>query len=407
MEKGPNRLLLLLPLTLSLFSCAKKGTITIRLEEGKSNSYAYGESYHSLSLAIYENGEFVRYVVTGDLASFTTKTLAFDTPLTGEVTYEGTAYPFTYQVSSVYEQDSSHYTLKLSSDSSLEVTAIGNPSKTQTDYVLPDTISTLSAPLNSWPVKRWSASFGGLSALKKVTLNPSLTSFTGLISTSIEVDAASSGNFVYDAGGFLSIDKILWGIAATCSGDMTLPEGDTGFVANAFAAVRSGITSLTFPTTYSDYSLFGLAQNLPDCAAFNLASKSQGYYSTDGFLYCQKDAEVQCLGIPMAKKVVDSTLVFPEGLTRFRLDGLNHYSNPAYQILSFPASLVSFAVQDTVDCPSLTTLIFHSPSVVKTTSLALDNLPASIQTIKVASSLLESYQKDNYWSRYADRFVAF
>jgi hypothetical protein len=44
---------------------------------------------------------------------------------------------------------------------------------------------------------------------------------------------------------------------------------------------------------------------------------------------------------------------------------------------------------------------------VKTTSLALDNLPASIQTIKVASSLLESYQKDNYWSRYADRFVAF
>lgn len=399
--------MVLFALQVSAVSCAKSPAITIELEEGKSNVYEYGESLHPLSLGIYQSGEFIRYVEEEDLVSFSTVTSQFDTPLQAKVNYGKASYPFTYQVSSLYDFDKTHYTVKLHSDASLEVTLIGNPSKSATEFVLPNQIDTLPGALKNWKVAYWSASFGAMNALKKVTLNPDLLSFTPLIDSSIEVVPGSGGHLTYDQSGFLSQNSVLWGLSSSLKGEVDLPNNCTSFVFNAFAGTHSGITSLHFPTTYADYSLLGVCDNLPDCCEFVLPTETQGYSTKEGFLYKKADSEVQCFGVPMGKKPSGNTLSLPEGLTRFLFDNLDGCVNETYQTLVLPSSLLSLSAKTAVTAPYLTGLKLLSPRVVDTTSLAIKYFATSLTKIEVPSSLLTSYQADDNWGKLASIFVGF
>jgi len=406
-KKSWGILTLLFALASGIVSCAKAPAITIELEEGGSNVYEYGESLHPLSLGIYQSGEFVRYVEEADLVSFSTETRRFDTPLQAEIAYGKTNYPFTYQVSSLYDFDKAHYTVKLHSDASIEVALIGNPSKSATDFVLPNQIDTLPGVLKDWKVAYWSASFGAMSALKKVTLNPDLLSFTPLIDPSIEIQPDPSGRLAYDKAGFFTQGSTLWGLSSALKGEVDLPSSCTSFVPNAFAGSHSAITSLHFPTTYDDYSLLGVCPNLPDCTEFVLPSEAQGYSTKEGFLYKKNDNEVQCYGIPMGRKPSGNILSLPEGLTRFLFDNLSGCVNEAYQTLVLPSSLLSLSAKAQIATPYLTGLKLLSPCVVDTTSLAIKYFATSLTKIEVPSSLLESYKTDEYWKKLASILVGF
>lgn len=407
-KKALGYLGLFLPFGVSLFSCSSAPAVTIELEEGKSATYEYGESFHPLSLGIYEAGEFVRYVEAADLSDFSTTQAAFDTPLSAKVSYQGKTYPYSYQISSLYDFDKTHYVVKLHAPSSLEITFIGNPSKSATDFAIPNQIPTLPEPLKTWNVTSWSASFGGMEALQKVALNSELVSFApSNIASTIEVIPASHGRLAYDDSGFFTLDSVLWGLSSSLTGEVDLPSSCASFVNNAFAGTHAGITSLHFPTTYADYDLSGLSPNLPDCTDFVLPSPAQGYLTKEGFLYKQIDSEVQCYGVPMGRKLSSNALSLPTGLTRFAFDNMSGCANPTYQSLILPSSLTSLVAKALVTTPYLTTLKLLSPKVVDINALSIKNLPSSLNKIEVPSSLLDSYKSDGHWSKLAGILVGF
>jgi hypothetical protein len=147
----------------------------------------------------------------------------------------------TYQVSSSYTLDQAHYSFTIGQEE-LSITQMGNPSKTDTELEIPSFITSVDAPLKDYPVIAWSASLGSMPALEKVYLSKTLKTFApnplptsiGILPYSVQ-HPGEVGALDYDASGFLSWDKELWGISSSIHGALVLPQGDTSFSPNAFA----------------------------------------------------------------------------------------------------------------------------------------------------------------------------
>jgi hypothetical protein len=399
---------LLLPLAV-LNGCASGNTYTIRLEEGASSTYEFGEAYHEKSWGIYYHDTRASYVSAAMLKDFYTNVITFGMDLPVQVNYEGQSLETTYQVSSVYDLDE-NYTVSLFREE-LEVTKVRNPDKTLTEFEIPSSISTLPEPLNNWPVTAWSASFGGFSALKKVYLSKGLKSFApspwnstiALFPHSAKV-SGESGALDYQ-GDFLLIDDALCGIRSSVEGTLSLPTDVSSIKDNAFAASLPGVILLNIPANYSDPDFSLTAHNLPNNRAF-VMEKSGSTYAEEGFLFHNDGSDVTLRGIPEGLCQSGTFLSIPYGLTRFILTSLEGFDAPGSAMIILPSSVTSFSAPIAIDNTTLSSLEFTSSSVVKTNALSMKNLPSSLKEIKVPSSLLESYKADSNWGKLSNLLTA-
>lgn len=384
---------------------------TLKLETGASASYQFAEDFRENSFGIYDGTKRLAYVTTSMLENFHTNVLTFGVDLPLKVLYEGRQLKSVYQVSSSYALDKDHYTVKISYEQ-LEVTGIGNPSKTDTEFQIPSYSETLPAPLNSWPITAWSASFGGMSSLKKVTLSPVLKSFnpTPLSSTIAlfpysTIDSKTSSKIDYQ-GDFLYLSSALAGIRPTLQGTLTLPDAVDHFWGNAFAAPLPSVTAVELNEKYTDMDFTSLSKNLPANQAFILDTASHGYFVQNAFLYYNDGTDISCRGIPEGKAQSGTSLTLPSGLTRFHLSNLDGFVAPGSAHVIFPNTLTSFSAPAAIDNTTLTSLEFTSSSLVRTNALSIKNLPSTLASIKVPSSLLSTYQSDSVWGKVASLLVA-
>lgn len=394
-----------------LSSCAKDQGYTVVLSEGASSIYQYAEAYHEGSLALYSGEEKIADVTAGMLVGFSTSVSNFDQDLPLGVSYQGFTYKTHYQVSSLYTFDQSHYTIKIG-EKELNVTFIGSPDGSAKEYVLPSTIASLPGALKTFPVTTWSASFGAMLSLEKVTLSPVVKLFAPeTIADGIAVYPSSTlpggqeGAWDYQ-GDFLIQNSVLWGIRSAVSGELVLPKEASSFKANAFAAPLTGVTSLRIPSSYQDCDFSLLSQSLPNNKSFILDQAPKGYSTSDGFILYSDGTDTFIRGFPLGRFVGQSDLNLPRGVTRFLFSTLDGWSSPSFSNVIFPAELTSFSAPTPSKATYVKSVEFTSPNVVRTNAISIKNLPSSLTSIKVASALLDSYKNDTYWSKVASLFVA-
>jgi|LAHS01.1.fsa_nt_gb hypothetical protein len=381
------------------------------LEEGASTLYEFGEAFREGSLGIYRQGEKLASVSASMLRGFYTKVLTFNQNLTCSVLYDGLSLPMTYQVSSSYTLDQAHYSFTIGQEE-LSITQMGNPSKTDTELEIPSFITSVDAPLKDYPVIAWSASLGSMPALEKVYLSKTLKTFApnplptsiGILPYSVQ-HPGEVGALDYDASGFLSWDKELWGISSSIHGALVLPQGDTSFSPNAFALPLEGVTSVEIPDLYQDLDFSAISKSLPFNKGFSCDNPPKGYSISGGFILYSDGTDSYVRGIPLGLFQDQSVLSFPEGITRFVLNILDGITLTAAQDVVLPKSLTSFSVSESLSSSVLETLELTSAKVVHTNILSIKNLPASLKTIRVPSSLLSLYQADSAWKNAGATFV--
>ncbi len=375
---------------------------TLKLESGATNVYEFAEGFRDGSLGIYDGEKRLSLVTSSMIENFHTNVLTLDQDLPLKVRYQGKLLTTTYQVSSLYTSDKDHYSVKISYES-LEVVSLGNPSKTATEFQIPSYSETLPSPLKDWPITAWSASFGGMDSLRKVTLSPVLKSFspTPLASdialypySTVDDEATSLINY---EGNFLYLDSALAGIRSTASGVLSLPNQVDHFWDNAFAAPLPGVLFVELNSKYQAMDFTRLAQNLPMNQGFILDGTANGYFVNDGFLYYNDGTDVLLRGIPEGRLQDTASLTLPEGLTRFHLTTLDGFTAPGSAQVIFPSTLKSFTAPLEINNTTLKSLEFTSASMVKCNALSLKNLPSSLTSIKVPSALLATYQSDSVW----------
>jgi len=392
-------------------SCAKDRGYAVVLSEGASSVYQYAEAYHEGSLALYSGDKKIADVTAAMLEGFSTSVSSFDQDLPLGVSYQGFTYKTHYQVSSLYTFDQNHYIVKIGGNE-LNVTFIGNPDGTAKEFALPSTIASLPGALKTFPVTTWSASFGAMLSLEKVTLSPVVKLFAPeAIAEGIAVYPSSTlpggqkGTLDYQ-GNFLIQDTALWGIRPAVSGELVLPKEASSFKANAFAVSLPGVTSLRIPSSYQDCDFSSLSRSLPNNMAFILDQAPKGYSTSNGFILYSDGADTFIRGFPLGRFVGRTDLILPNGVTRFLFSTLDDWPSPSFSNVVFPSELTSFSVPTLSKATYLKSLEFTSPTLVRTNAISIKNLPSSLTTIKVASALLDSYKNDIYWSKVASLFVA-
>jgi hypothetical protein len=410
-ERNFGGILAVFAFCFALSSCAKDRGYTIVLADGASSTYQYAEAYHEGSLALYSGTDKIADVTPAMLVGFSTSVTSFDQDLPLGVSYQGFTYKTTYQVSSLYTFDQSHYTVKIGANE-LNVSFIGSPDGTAQEFSLPSSIATLPGVLKTYPVTTWSASFGAMLSLEKVTLSPVVKSFVPeAIAPAIAVYPSSTlpggqtGVLDYQ-GDFLIQDSVLWGIRSGVTGELVLPTGASSFKANAFAATLSGVTSLRIPSSYSDCDFSALSRSLPNNQAFILDQAPKGYSTSEGFILYSDGSDTFIRGIPLGRFQNKSDLTLPSGVTRFLFSTLDDWPSPSFTNVIFPAELTSFSVPTASKATYLTSLQFTSTTVVRTNAISIKNLPSSLTAIMVPSALLDSYKNDTYWSKVASLFIA-
>jgi hypothetical protein len=396
----------------TLASCGASGkSFTIAPEPGASSSYEFGEAFRSGSLGVYSSGVRLALVEETMLSDFHTDVLTFDEDLSCPILYEGHSLPWSYRVSSTYTLDKAHYTFTIGQEQ-LTVTLNGNPSKTDLEFVMPSYLESVPAPLNAFPVTAWKASFGGMGALERIQLSKVVSSFEpSVLPASLAILPYSyahpleQGKLDYDANGFLSWGKTLYGIQPSFQGALVLPSADAAFSPNAFALPLPGVSQVEIPDGYASLDFSLASKNLPANQGFSCDLPPKGYAIAEGFVYYSDGDDTFVRGIPLGRFQKASRLVFPSGLTRFLLGSIDGLTLSAAKDVVLPATVTSFSAVDPLTDSSLETLEFTSPELVRTTSLSVKNLPASLKRIVVPAALLASYQANAVWRNAAVSFV--
>lgn len=405
--------ILLFTLSLPLFSCSHSSGNFVRLKNGSSNAFSLNGSFKNDVFEIVDkNGTLLAPVTSDIVKGFSTQQSQFDTDFSATAVYQGESLPFTYQISSSYEDSEHKDQMVFHNEGTIELTFFGKPDSSLSTFSIPENLTYLPAPLKEWPITSLAASFGGFSStLQKVCLNPSLVSFKPLASenlSSLEFIPSSTGKLHYDERGFLMIDSALWGIEESLQGAVSLPSDATSVKENAFAGVLSGITSLSIDKNYDNPNFTLTSCHLPANQAFVIKENGNGYSSQDGFILYRSGSDVICRGVPAGKIGEEKTLTLPEGINRFLLDVFYGFENPTMEKVVLPSSVTSFKDGlSELKNTTLHTLRFTSPSVVSTNSISVTNLPASLTTIEVPSALLSSYQNAAGWSLVKERLVAY
>lgn len=402
-----------LALSFFLFSCSHASGNSVRVKSGASAVFSLNGSFRDDVYEIVDKNGMVLAPVTNVIVKgFSTKQSKFDTDLSAEAVYQGESLPFIYQISSSYEDAVSGYQMVFDNQGTIKLTFIGKPDQKATEFSLPENLSFLPSPLATWPVNSFAASFGGFSSsLERVLFNPSLQYFAPLSSdnlSSLEFVPSSVGKLHYDERGFLIVDSTLWGISASFKGALDLPSEITTIEPSAFAGTLSQVTSLTAEKNFRNPNFTLSSFHLPTNQAFLINENDQGYSSKDGFIFYTSGSEVICRGVPAGLNCPENTLTLPNGINRFLLDALYGMENPTMTKVVLPNSVVSFkdGLSDLKNA-IIQSLRLTSPTVVSTNSISVNNLPSSLTTIEVPSSLLSQYQNAAGWSLVKERLVAY
>lgn len=224
--------LLLLP-AFCLTSCGEDNptsskTPTYHVETSASsignNSVLFGSAFNENQFEIEDQDSIkVSNITAAMVTGFDSKPISFGKDLTATVAYQGLALPLTYQIRSDYA-----YSVTLREDSSLRLDYVAGFSEL-TSYTIPETLSQLPNPLNTWPVTEFRQ---GMSKTPLVTLNlnKSLTVLSSDLNRSVKIVPIDEGKIAYQSGSLIAnngaYEQALMGLSSTLTDEsLAIPEG--------------------------------------------------------------------------------------------------------------------------------------------------------------------------------------
>jgi hypothetical protein len=228
--------LLLLP-AFCLTSCGEDNptsskTPTYHVETSTSsignNSVLFGSAFNENQFEIEDQDSIkVSNITAAMVTGFDSKPISFGKDLTATVAYQGLALPLTYQIRSDYAIDNA-YSVTLREDSSLRLDYVAGFSEL-TSYTIPETLSQLPNPLNTWPVTKFRQ---GMSKTPLVTLNlnKSLTVLSSDLNRSVKIVPIDEGKIAYQNGYLIAnngaYEQTLIGLSSTLTDEsLAIPEG--------------------------------------------------------------------------------------------------------------------------------------------------------------------------------------
>jgi hypothetical protein len=369
------------------------------------NSVKFASAFDDTQFVITDSSSLKQIPVTSDMVTgFNSSQNSFDKDLTAKVAYQKMSLDLVYQISSTYSVDGA-YDLKLSSDQAIEISRIYPSGKTLSTYTVPDTISALPAPLNTWPVTTFSDTTF-TDALTTFHLGKNQTSLDSLLGNFTQIIPAENGALKYDNGFLIDgINHKLLGMSADLSGEVSIPSGVTSLASYSFATPNSKITKLTIPSTVKLGLSFYGAVALTGLTAFGVESGNTHLQADqNGTLYVISNGGTLAAAVPMGKSyTVASPLVLENTSKSSPLDFLYQCTNVKAVTLSDTATYFSVS---SYDLPSIERLTLPgTTAVVKPSAGSLAHFSTTC-VFKVPSSLLADYQASDDWSSVKDRISA-
>ena len=123
--------------------------------DGKMNEVDFASSFNEDQFVIENNNnEQVAKVTSAMVSGFDATQTKFSVPLTAKVSYQGASLDLTYVIKAHYYYDD--VDVRLTDDQHVVITSVASISKMIT-YTIPEHVSALPAPANSWPVTGFEA----------------------------------------------------------------------------------------------------------------------------------------------------------------------------------------------------------------------------------------------------------
>lgn len=369
------------------------------------NTVSFASDFDDTQFVITDSNNLKEIPVTSSMVSgFDSKQLLFDTNLKAKVSYQNMSLDLTYQISSVYTLPE-QCELRLLADQSIEIYSLNLEMESGATYTIPDTISALPSPLNTWPVRVFSASFLADNLLT-LQLGKYVTSIESSLGHFAQVLPAQGGALQY-ADGFL-LDKkgtTLLGLFKDLQGEVTLPASVVTLPQYAFATPNSLVSKITVSSGVTAALSIGNAiYNLSALTGFSVSEENKCFLADEqGVLYGVTSYGNVAIAAPMVRNfTIADPLVLSNTSTTSPLDFLYRHTN----VLAVTLAQKALYFSANVELKGLEQITLPNPNkVVKPSGVSLSFFSDKI-SFKVPSSLLSDYQNDDAWKGVKDRISA-
>jgi hypothetical protein len=325
---------------------------------------------------------------------------SFGKDLTAHVVYANKTLNLTYQISAYYATDD--YAVNLLDDGSVDLTSITN-SSALTNYDVPETLTKLPEPANSWPVRSLSVIFSD--ALTQLKLNKSLNHVASSLGRNTRVIPSDGGALRIQDGYLVDNESHdLFAISSSLSGTITLPSTMNALLPCAFAQTNVTISAIHLPANVTSVGESGITvSNFPNLARFVVDEGSSTLTSTDqGIVLSTASGYTSTVLIPTT--LVADPLVYSDTAPLIPLNSL--YKHSGVKSITLPKTATGFSsFMDLKANLEQITLLREGDKPVSVAATTLANLSSSIR-IKVPSSMLSLYKADTVWSSIADNISA-
>jgi len=346
------------------------------------------------------NNVQVSKVTSAMVNGFDSYQKSFGKDLTAYVVYANKTLNLIYQISAYYATDD--YAVNLLDDGSVDLASITG-SSALTNYEVPDTLTHLPAPANSWPVRSLSVAFSD--ALTRLKLNKSLNHVASSLGRNTRVIPVEDGALRIQDGYLVDNESHdLFAISSSLSGTITLPRTMKALLPCAFAQTNVTIGAIHLPNNVTSVGESGITvSNFPNLARFVVDEGSPTLISTDqGVVLSTKSGYTSTVLIPTT--LAADPLLYQDTAPIISLNSLYHHGG--VKSITLPKTATGFSsLMDLKANLEQITLLYEGAKPVSVAATTLDNLSSSIR-IKVPSSMLSLYRGDTIWSSIADNISA-
>lgn len=384
--------------------------VDLTLSHMGSNAVIFGSAFNDEMFEIEDQDSVKVAAVTSSMVSgFDSKQIKFGKDLTATVAYKGLSLPLTYQISSDYSIDNAYRAI-LNEDQTLRLDYVADFSS-KADYTIPENLTALPAPLNTWPVAEFSQSLYRAS-ITTLTLNKSLVTLSSTMKNVLEIVPATDGKIAYQEGLLVAntgvYDKVLLGVQSSYSATtMSLPEGIKVIENCAFSHPISSVTSLVLPTSLSSIGLemYLNLVNLPNLASISLAGTSASFkVDASGVLYSILGENAKAILAPFVNPI--GTEAAPYAITTttgaVNLNFIYGHSNIA--AIALPATTTSISLASAITGLKVMVLP-QTNELITITASGISKLPSDL-IVKVPAGKLDLYKAAANWSTIASQIVA-
>ena len=378
-----------------------------------NNQVYFGSAFNDEQFEIEDQNSVKVSAVTASMVTgFDSKQISFGKDLTATVAYQGLSLPLTYQIHSGYFVDNA-YSVTLREDSTVRLDYVYGFSEL-TSYTIPETLSQLPDPLNTWPVTDFAQSTAG-SKLTTLTLSKNVITLSSTPKDVLEIVPTDGGKITYkdnlliaDGG---SETQTLFGIKSSFdAATLTVPEGVNAIALCAFSHALPSVTSLVLPSSLASLgssfsSMYKNFINLANLASISFAGTNSKFkVDASGVLYYISRTNSIAILAPFAHAIgsVASPYAITTTYDAIALNFLYGHSNiPA---VSLPTTTKRIACSATLS--GLEVLVLpQTAELITIDAASIAYFPASL-TVKVPEGKLSLYQAADNWKSIASHIIA-